>query len=63
MAKYTHPNFGDTKWYYLSGNVHGMFTLKEYRNGCYATQLTMTKTDANNMMERLIQNGWQESNR
>ena len=60
MAKYINERWGDTKYFYLSSNMHGTFTLKEYRKGVKATELGMNKEQAQTFIKRMTDNGWQE---
>ena len=60
MAKYVNKQWGDLKYYYLSSNMHGTVTLKEYRNKVKATELVMTKDQAQTFLKRMKDNGWQE---
>lgn len=60
MAKYVNERWGDTKYFYLSSNMHGTVTLKEYRNKVKATELAMTKEQAQTFIKRMEDNGWQQ---
>lgn len=59
MPRYVNEKFQDKK-FYLDSNEHGVYTLKEYRRGIKAAEMTMTKEQASSLMKRMIENGWQE---
>lgn len=58
MPKYTHPDWGDTKYYYLSNGWSGNRTVTEYRNGARATSLTLDSISYKQFVEKLTKCGW-----
>ena len=60
MSKYVNERWGNEKYFYLSANMHGTFTLKEYRKCVKATELVMNKEQVQTFIKRMTDNGWQE---
>ena len=59
LPKFVNDRFSEKK-FYLSANSHNVFTLKEYRNGIKAAEMTLNKEQAATLMERMKNNGWYE---
>lgn len=52
------------KVFYVSNGWSGTYTVKEYRNGQFATKLEIvTKRDYDTFIKRMEDNGWYCANR
>lgn len=56
--KYTHPNWGDEKYYYLSNGWSGNRTVTEYRKGVKVTTLSLDSYSYKQFLEKLENGGW-----